>query len=66
MRGIQAKRCRRLVYGDRATNVRDYVKINEQLLTADKIHFWTTFTLLDKGCRGAYLEMKKQERRLSA
>jgi hypothetical protein len=62
MRGTLAKSIRRTVYGNRVTNVRDYVKINQKVYTVDKINFWQTFTVLDKGCRGAYLEMKKQER----
>jgi hypothetical protein len=63
MRGSKARALRQLVYGpDRSHRLRDYTGINQRIYSTDQIHFGSTFTALDKGCRGAYLEMKKQER----
>lgn len=63
MRATKAKALRKLIYGDaRSPRFRDYIGINQRIYTADQIHFWSTFTVLDKGCRGAYLVMKQEER----
>lgn len=63
MRGCKARELRKLIWGpNKSQRQRDPVKINQRVYTVDKLNFWSTFTVLDKGCRGVYLEMKKQER----
>jgi len=62
MNGKQAKRCRKLVYGDRSTKERQYKELLRGVLPISDNAWLKVTQRLDIGCRGVYLVMKREYR----